>query len=210
MAKRGFTLIELLIVISIIGILMLVGSYAYGIISARSRDNSRKADLARVQNALQLHYLDLRLYPTFDTTGVGGKGGAPIYSAAWQLSSGTGCAHATSDALASKYISKIPEDPTQSTNFTTQNCGSLTASQSRRYLYITNTDANGPAANPTLFGLLAKLESPAASDVLAAGNNPLLSGNTSTQFGPWYAGFDNYGTTIGVDANYMITGSVGR
>ncbi len=206
----AFTLIELLVVISIIGVLMVVGSYAYSVVAARSRDNARKADLARIQNSLQQHYLDLRAYPTFDTTGATGKNAAPIYSAAWQLTQSPTCSHTTSSPLAPKYITKVPEDPKQRLNFTAQSCTSLNQSQAQRYVYITGSDSNGPAASPTLFGLLATLEKPATSDVLAAGNNPLLAGNTTTPFGPWFAGFDNYGATIGVTANYMVTGTVGR
>lgn len=203
-------MIELLVVISIIGILMLVGSYAYSVIAARARDNSRKSDLARLQNSLQQHYLDLRSYPAFDVTGSGGKNGAPIYSAAWQLSQTLICPHVTADPLAPKYITNIPEDPSQRLSLRTQTCGNLTSGQNRRYLYITGSDANGPSGAATSFGLLATLENPITTDILAAGNNPLISGNSSTPFGPWFAGFDNYGATIGLTANYMVTGTVGR
>lgn len=202
--RGGYTLIELLVVISIIGVLMAVGTYSYSVIAAHSRDNKRKSDLSQIQNALQLHYIDLRSYPTFDNS----HGGAPIYSAAWQLSSNTTCTHATNDPLSSKYITSIPDDPQQQNDLTKQGCSALNTAQSHRYLYITQSDGNGPTSNPTLFGLLATLERPTSADVLAGPNNPLL-GNT-TSFGPWYTSFDNYGKDIGVDANYMITGQSGR
>ena len=205
----AFTLIELLVVISIIGVLMAIGVYSYGVIAARSRDNIRKSDIARLQNALQQHYLDLRSYPTFDTTGSSGSGGAPTYSAAWQLTQNTSCPHLTADSLAPRYISKIPEDPSQATDFTSQSCSNLNKTQKQRYIYLTGSDSNGPSQSPTVFGLLTTLEYPSSTDSLIANNNPLIHGNVSTILGPWYSSFDNYGT-FGVDANYMVTGQVGR
>lgn len=203
--KKAFTLIEVLVVVAIIGVLMTIGVLTYASIAKHSRDSTRKADLSRLQNALQQHYLDLRSYPAFDTTGAN-----PIYSAAWQLSGTTSCSHVTTDFLVSKYLAKVPEDPSQQTDLTKQACSDLTTNQTSRYLYITNSSAAGPTPSPTMFGLMATLESPVSSDILLATNNPLIAGNNAN-FGPWFSGFNNYdASNIGVTANYLLTGTAGR
>ncbi len=66
--KKAFTLIEILIVISIMGILITLGSYSWSSVSARSRDNTRKTDLKHISTSLELYYADQRSYPTFDTS----------------------------------------------------------------------------------------------------------------------------------------------
>jgi prepilin-type N-terminal cleavage/methylation domain-containing protein len=51
--QRGFTLIELMIVIVILGVLILVGVSGYKSSVVSSRDAKRKADIAKVQSALE-------------------------------------------------------------------------------------------------------------------------------------------------------------
>ncbi len=68
MNRRGFTLIELLVVIAIIGILaaMFLGSFAGA--QARSRDASRKNDLAQIKSALEAYNSANGVYPAASNT----------------------------------------------------------------------------------------------------------------------------------------------
>lgn len=61
--KRGFTLIELLIVIAIIGILATIIIIAYTNAQAKARDNKRKADIQAISSAVEMYYVDKKIYP---------------------------------------------------------------------------------------------------------------------------------------------------
>jgi prepilin-type N-terminal cleavage/methylation domain-containing protein len=65
MMKKGFTLIELLIVVSIIGILVSLGTARYLNIEKSSRDLRRKSDLNQYRTALE-NYANANdsIYPT--------------------------------------------------------------------------------------------------------------------------------------------------
>ena len=63
MQKKGFTLIELLVVITIIGILITVGSVSYTRALKLSRDSKRKTDLEQVRQALETYRSDIHTYP---------------------------------------------------------------------------------------------------------------------------------------------------
>lgn len=56
MKKNGFTLLEMLIVISIIAILVGMGTVSYSTAQKKARDAKRKADLHAMQNALEQCY----------------------------------------------------------------------------------------------------------------------------------------------------------
>lgn len=54
--KKGFTLIELLLVITIIGILSVVGMVAYNGLNAKARDTKIKGDIDAIAQAYELRY----------------------------------------------------------------------------------------------------------------------------------------------------------
>lgn len=58
MNRKGFTPIELLVVIAIVGILATMVIVALGGARARTRDATRKNDLAQLKSALELYYAD--------------------------------------------------------------------------------------------------------------------------------------------------------
>lgn len=64
--NKGFTLIELLIVVLIISILagLLVAVINPSGIRSKARDSQRKADLRKIQSALELYFAEQRFYPT--------------------------------------------------------------------------------------------------------------------------------------------------
>lgn len=70
--NKGFTLIELLIVVLIISILagLLVAVINPAGIRAKARDSQRKADLRKIQSALELYFAESRSYPTSTGTGI--------------------------------------------------------------------------------------------------------------------------------------------
>jgi len=63
MRKTGFTLLELLVTISIIGILLAVGSVSFSTAQKRGRDSRRQADMKAIQRALEQCYSLDTAYP---------------------------------------------------------------------------------------------------------------------------------------------------
>lgn len=58
----GFTLIELLVVITIIGILVSLGTVSYSTTQKQARDSRRRQDLRAIQNAFEQYYADNSSY----------------------------------------------------------------------------------------------------------------------------------------------------
>ncbi len=62
--KHGaFTLLEILVVISIIGILVVLGTAAYSTTQKKGRDARRKADIKAIQNGFEQYYAKNNAYP---------------------------------------------------------------------------------------------------------------------------------------------------
>ncbi len=64
MKKNGFTLLEILVVISIIGILIALGTAAFTTAQKKGRDARRKADIKAMQNGFEQYYSKNGVYPT--------------------------------------------------------------------------------------------------------------------------------------------------
>jgi general secretion pathway protein G len=107
--NKGFTLIELLIVVGIIGILATLLMANFIGVRQRARDAQRKSDIRQIQSALEIYRSDISsypatLYPTNCPTSGALQGGSP----------------------ANTYMSKIPCDPSTSTNYSYTQTGSGT------------------------------------------------------------------------------------
>lgn len=62
--SKGFTLLELLVTISIIGILLAIGSASFSTAQKKGRDSRRQADMTSIQKALEQCYSVDGSYPT--------------------------------------------------------------------------------------------------------------------------------------------------
>lgn len=68
-SQLGFTLIELLVVISIIGILIALGTASYSTAQKKGRDAKRESDMKSVQNALEQYHSIHGSYPIAENCG---------------------------------------------------------------------------------------------------------------------------------------------
>lgn len=119
--KKGFTLIELLIVILIIALLIVIGSFAYDSTKVRARDSRRKQDMEAIKAALELARQDASgSYPS-------------------SLSS-----------LAPAYIKIVPKDPKTTSDYiyTPQPTGCTTACNSY-FLQTTLENSNDQGRAPS-------------------------------------------------------------
>lgn len=77
----GFTLLEILVVISIIGILIAIGSAAFSTAQKKGRDARRRADMKQYQSAYEQYYSVNSAYSancaTMDINFSGGASAAP-------------------------------------------------------------------------------------------------------------------------------------
>lgn len=71
---RGFTLVELAVVILIIGILVTIGSFAYGGILNRNSETAAEADLRQAAARLESYKMTNGRYPATQAEVDGGKG----------------------------------------------------------------------------------------------------------------------------------------
>jgi prepilin-type N-terminal cleavage/methylation domain-containing protein len=104
--NKGFTLIELLVVISIIGVVSATVLLGLNIARVKARDARRISDLEQVRTALELYAADNNgNYPT---------------AAYWYSSTDSSWNTNTNPlyaALVPKYISRLPIDPINNTQF---------------------------------------------------------------------------------------------
>ena len=109
-SKKGFSLVELLVVVTIIAILSVTAFVALGGQTVRARDARRQQDLATIQSALELYFLEFNRYPSALLTGLANDDGADTGEALdWQIPK--------------RFLSKIPQDPNSKPNTTPPHFG---------------------------------------------------------------------------------------
>lgn len=107
--KKGFTLIELLVVITIIAIMVGVGTVSWTNAQIKGRDSRRKTDLKAVQQALELYYQANGKFPSSSNGQIQCNVTGDSSVIAWT----TGVFSCTpSGGSATIYMQKLPGDPT--------------------------------------------------------------------------------------------------
>ena len=97
-------MLKILIAIVVIAILAAVSVVAYMGIQVRARDTQRKQDVATIQRALELYYIDNGRYP------VSSCSSSCKINSSWSTTSDGSWANLAAQ-LVPKYISELPSDP---------------------------------------------------------------------------------------------------
>lgn len=100
-SRAGFTIVELLVVIAIIALLVSLTFAMLQSARAKSRDAERESEIKSFQNALALHIVNNKIYPTY----TGAITGADALS---------------TQLLNSGALSGIPKDPLNTGNYVYQ------------------------------------------------------------------------------------------
>lgn len=100
--KKGFTLIELLVVISILSILVGLGTSTWLVAQQKGRDDRRKGDITQIKSALQLYFEQNKSFPP--------PASSPPAQAVYASDSGTNW---IPNLFESGLMQKIPRDPKQ-------------------------------------------------------------------------------------------------
>ncbi len=130
---RGFTIIELLIVISIIGVLVGIATFALQGAQRAGRDAKRKSDLAQISAAVELYRSSCRTYPpsssvyggaTLEGTGVGNCDGVFMQSIPYDAAAPDRVYSYTFDSATNSYslCAALEEPPVPAINMEDFNC----------------------------------------------------------------------------------------
>lgn len=102
--SSGFTIVELLIVIVVIAILAAITIVAYNGLQQRARDSQRDVDVATIQKALDLYYIDNGQYP------VSSCSSSCAINTAWSTTADASWQN-LANQLVPAYVSSFPRDP---------------------------------------------------------------------------------------------------
>lgn len=80
--NKGFTLFELLVVVSIIGILLALGTVAYSNAQKSARDSRAMSDIKAMSQAFEQYYAANNAYP--DSCGLIDDGSDPYWQGVWE------------------------------------------------------------------------------------------------------------------------------
>ena len=131
-SRSGFTIIELLIVIVVIAILAAITVIAYNGIQKRARDSQRKSDMALLQKALEMYYLDNGKFPA--------STGAVSPNGSWSSSGDSSWENLTT-AL-KPYISSLRYDPINTANVTSADAALYNANTTKfNYSYYSGNSS---------------------------------------------------------------------
>jgi prepilin-type N-terminal cleavage/methylation domain-containing protein len=145
--KQGFTLIELLVVMALLAILLVAGVGAFTSSIVKSRDNTRKANLRAITNALELYYNDKGKYPLSDPAGTGAIKGCGTDTVR-TLCAVNGPFQDSTPATPTMYMAQLPTDPIGSLKYYYVSGGTPNGAQYQIYAYLENSQDS--AINPTI------------------------------------------------------------
>lgn len=103
----GFTIVEIIVAVVVVAILASVTIISYNGAQQRARDTDRKSDISNLVKALEMYYSDNGQYPTTSTS-------SSTINSSWYNSGDSSWSEFTT--LMSKYMDKVPTDPTNTTN----------------------------------------------------------------------------------------------
>ena len=112
----GFTFIEMLVVVTLIGILSMIGVANFRVANQKARDCRRQGDLQQIRAALELYRTDQNVYPTT------AEFTSPL------------------EAGGTTYIEQVPSDPLEANSYVYSSNG--TTYTLGAYLELADTDSS--------------------------------------------------------------------